>query len=96
LQIHRYFIDPSSPLNTTLVETHQVSQLSIKNGLENINSFDEEACTSQIKYHVPFSPQETHLEAFPTRKFFNTSFSIKIEYTSFKIIFQICSHNMCI
>jgi hypothetical protein len=76
LQIHRYFIDPSSPLNITLVETHQVSQLSIKNGLENINSFDEEACTSQIKYHVPFSPQETHLEAFPTRKFFNTSFSI--------------------
>jgi hypothetical protein len=49
-----------------LVETRQVPQLSTKSGLENINSFDEEACTSQIKYHVPFSPQETHLGAFRT------------------------------
>jgi hypothetical protein len=45
-----------------------VPQLSTKSGLENINSFDEEARTSQKKHHVPFSPQKTHLEAFRTRE----------------------------
>jgi hypothetical protein len=53
-----------------LVEAPQMLQLSTKSGLKNINSFafDKEACTSQKKYHVPFSSQETHLGAFRTRE----------------------------
>jgi hypothetical protein len=47
LQTHPYLIYPSSPSNTTLVETPQVPQLSNKSGLKNINSFDEEARISQ-------------------------------------------------
>jgi hypothetical protein len=45
-----------------------VPQLSTKSGLENINSFDEEARTSKKKQNVPFSPQKTHLESSRTRE----------------------------
>jgi hypothetical protein len=36
--------------------------------MKNINSFDDEARTSQEKHHVPLSPQETHLGAFRTKE----------------------------